>query len=68
MACRRLSRQTITEEDIDIADALLVEFGRQVKQLYGESTVTPNMHMHCHLGDCLKDYGPLNACILAFCI
>lgn len=28
--------------------------------MYGKGVVTPNMHMHCHLQECVKDYGPLH--------
>lgn len=27
--------------------------------MYGESAITPNMHLHGHLRDVLKDYGPV---------
>ena len=25
---------------------------------YGDDVVTPNMHMHCHLAACLREFGP----------
>ena len=28
--------------------------------LFGKTIITPNMHMHCHLRQCLEDYGPLH--------
>ena len=58
LACRRLCQKTLTQEDITVADALLMRFLRRVKLLYGESTITPNIHMHAHLASCLRDYGP----------
>ena len=36
-------------------------FGRRLKNLYGERYITPNMHMQCHLCDCVRDYGPLHS-------
>ena len=35
-----------------LADALLL-------RMYGEAVITPNMHLHGHLRDVLKDYGPV---------
>lgn len=29
--------------------------------LYSEVSVTPNMPMHCHISDCIKDFGPLTS-------
>ncbi len=47
--------------DITVSDLLLLRFGKQVCELFGYRFITPNMHMHCHLAECLKDYGPLHA-------
>ena len=30
-------------------------------QVFGASKVTPNMHMHLHLADILKEYGPFHS-------
>ena len=45
--------------DIQVADALLLHFCRRYQALYGRLCVTPNMHMHAHLRECLLDYGPV---------
>lgn len=29
--------------------------------MHGSSLVTPNMHLHCHLKECVLDYGPLHS-------
>lgn len=47
--------------DVNIADALLLQFCRRVERLYGKSVITPNMHLHCHLKDVILDYGPVYA-------
>ena len=44
--------------DVTIADALLMHFLKHIKHLYSDSSITPNMHMQCHLSDCIKDCGP----------
>ena len=59
LACRRLCQQSLSTEDINIADALLIRFCKKVEQLYGEIAVTPNMHLHGHLKDVILDYGPI---------
>ena len=58
LACRRLVKYTITNDDICIADGLLLRFCRKAAELYGDDVVTPNMHMHCHLAACLREFGP----------
>ena len=57
LACYLVCRRTIERQDIDKADLLFVKFCRHVERLYGAAVITPNMHLHCHLGDCMKDYG-----------
>ena len=27
--------------------------------LYGNRAITPNMHLHCHIAECVKDFGPI---------
>ena len=56
---RLLSKQCITLHDIQLADALLLYFCSRVQRMYGTSVITPNMHLHCHLRECLLDYGPV---------
>lgn len=59
LACRLLCSRVITEEDITLADLLLLRFCRSFERLYGHERVTPNMHLHGHLKECLMDYGPV---------
>ena len=59
LACRLLCSRVITEEDITLADLLLLRFCRSFERLYGNERVTPNMHLHGHLKECLIDYGPV---------
>ena len=61
LACRRLSKYSITSDDITIVDQLLLRFCKQSVEVYGEDSITPNMHMHCHLSSCLKEFGPLHS-------
>ena len=59
LACRLLCSPVLTDAVIRRADLLLLHFCRKVELLYGKNEITPNMHRHCHLSDCIKDYGPI---------
>lgn len=58
-ACKLLSQPMIKISDVGSAHSLLVTFCRDVEKLYGTERITPNMHMHTHLADCVLDYGPV---------
>ena len=58
LACRILCKRSLSLTDISLADALLMKFCKRVQRIYGESKVTPNMHLHAHLKECILDYGP----------
>ena len=60
LACCYLCKKALSETDIVIADSLLLRFCSRMEQLYGTSVITPNMHMHGHLSECIRDYGPLH--------
>ena len=60
LACRYLCQPTLKPNDIVIADALLLKFCSRTERLFGKEFITPNMHMCCHLHDCILDFGPLN--------
>lgn len=59
LACLRLCQKSISVADLTIADALLLQFCQRVERIYGNSAITPNMHMHCHLKDVVLDFGPV---------
>ena len=58
LACRILVQFELSHADTSLADALLLQFCKRVEVLYGKSTVTPNMHLHCHLKECILNFGP----------
>lgn len=58
LACRYLCSNEICYDHIRIADGLLMQFCRRIERMYGKDIITPNMHMHAHLCECLYDYGP----------
>ena len=58
LASRLLSKRCITANEVSIADRFLLQFCCRVQNLYGDATITPNMHMHGHLADSVLDFGP----------
>ena len=61
LACQYLCSPVISKTDIIKADLLFVKFGESFERLYGKKYVTPNMHLHCHLKECVIDCGPVHA-------
>ena len=53
LACRILCSNQLKQDQIIIGDALLLQFCKRTQRLYGPQSVTPNMHMHCHIRDCI---------------
>ena len=60
-ACRLLIQSNLTEIEVSLAHMYLIEFCRTFQQLYGAENCTLNMHMACHLADCVLDYGVLSS-------
>lgn len=58
-ACMLLCQMTITKVEVISAHELLLKFCKTFEDLYGAEKCTPNMHMACHLKECVFDYGPL---------
>ena len=61
LACRILVKFELTHADVLLADALLLQFCKRAERLYGKSVITPNMHLHCHLKECILDFGPIHS-------
>lgn len=60
-ACILICQPLISNADIDRADQLLLEFCKCFENIYGPECCTINLHLHCHLAECLRDYGPAHA-------
>ena len=56
-----LCKPTLNRQEVTVADTLLLRFCQRFQRLYGTDSVTPNMHMHCHLAQCIHDFGPLTS-------
>ena len=57
LASRLLCNRQISKDEVRIADALLMQFCHLFEVLYRPQAVTPNIHLHAHLADCIEDYG-----------
>lgn len=59
-ACKLLGKKVVTVDDIEMGDKYLIQFVKNVEQLYGPLAITPNMHPHGHLKECMLAFGPLH--------
>ena len=59
LACFYLCSRTITDTDIKRADHLLIKFCKNIKDIFGNASITPNMYLHGHLSECINDYGSI---------
>ena len=59
MGCRLLTVPSMTYTDLVKADMLLLKFCCQFELLYAKDNVRIKMHLHCHLKECIEDYGPV---------
>ena len=60
-ACKLFCQCTITKEEVDRAHNLLIEFCMKFEQLYKREHLVFNMHLSCHIKECILDYGPIHA-------
>lgn len=68
-ACRILTAPItcITYRSPALAHTSLLQFFNKFGIKYGQLKVTPNMHLHSHLINCVVDYGPVhNFWLLSF--
>ena len=52
-------QETIKPEDIDVAQTVLLEFIKQIPDLYGREYLTFNIHQLTHLPSAVRDWGPM---------
>lgn len=60
-ACRLMCGRTISRHELKQADKMLIQFCKTVESLYSKEFITPNMHLHGHLVECIEDFGPVYA-------
>ena len=49
--CIHICQPTVTQDSIKKID-------ESIENLYGTLSCIINLHLHCHLAECLRDYGP----------
>lgn len=49
----------ISKSDITVAHELLIQFCKKLELIHCKERVTPNMHLHLHIKECILDYGPV---------
>lgn len=54
-----LCNKSLDVKKLESIHETLLRFGETCEKLYGPQFITPNMHLHCHLIDCILDYGPM---------
>ena len=59
IACTYICNRILTIRNVEICGNYLKQFCVSFERLYGKQLITPNMHLHCHLVDCIYDYGPV---------
>lgn len=57
-ACQLLCSRAISRDKLVELKRLLLCFCQTFERLYGAESCTPNLHLHCHLHDCISDFGP----------
>lgn len=58
-ACRAICCHQLTKDNCNTAREELIQFCKDFEIIYGKDACTPNMHLSCHLVDCIEDYGPV---------
>lgn len=57
-ACSLLCSYAISNESLCLADRLIHQYCSSFEQEFGKENCYPNLHLHCHLKQCILDYGP----------
>ena len=57
LACRLICKPCISLTEVQKADFLFLKFCKDYEKLYGSLAITPNMHLHTHLKECIIDFG-----------
>ena len=56
-----LCQSVLTTSQVSEAHDILVNLCERFESLYGKDRCIPNMHVACHLKECILDYGPLSS-------
>lgn len=59
LACSYICTPIITETKARLGHVHLLNFCTKFENIYGKNKVTPNMHLHMHILQCILDFGPV---------
>ena len=59
LACRLLCKPCITKTELKMADCKLLDFLKEYERINGKMAISPNMHLHLHLKECVENYGSI---------
>ena len=59
LACEKISKPCITITEAKCAHNLFIKFCKSFERYFDRKKVTPNMHLHAHLIECIEDYGSI---------
>ena len=60
-ACSLLCSRVLTKHATNHADMLIHHYCSLFEAEFGKEYCYPNLHMHCHLKECLLDFGPASS-------
>ena len=55
--CHILLKSSIIFDEVDNAYSYLVKFCKEYETIYSSAKITPNIHAHCHIKECILEYG-----------
>ena len=59
LACRHLCQSCISNVDLTVAHRKLLDFLKAYERVNGKAAITPNMHLHMHIRECVQNYGSI---------
>ena len=59
LSCSLFCRPYVHHTELIKADELMMKFCTMFERIFGPECVTPIIHMHTHLRQCIKDVGPV---------
>lgn len=54
-----LLQESISKDDLSLAESRIIEYANQFESLYGKSNITMNLHLLRHIPDAVRHLGPL---------
>ena len=59
LACRHLCQPCISNKDLTVAHRKLLDFLKAYERVNGKAAITPNMHLHMHIRECVPNCGSI---------